>query len=60
MERLDYGKDGYFFAHDLQGTMLVHARMKESAGKNMWEFEDPNGKPLIQDRREVNDHSGNH
>jgi two-component system NarL family sensor kinase len=49
LEKLEYGKDGYFFVYDLQGTMIAHARMKDALGKNMWDFEDPAGGLLIQD-----------
>ncbi|SEN23417.1 two-component system, NarL family, sensor kinase [Nitrosospira multiformis] len=48
LERLEYGKDGYFFVYDLQSTMLVvHPRMPESVGKNMGS--DPIVGPLIKD-----------
>jgi two-component system, NarL family, sensor kinase len=53
LERLEYGKDGYFFVYehsDHQATTIVHPRMKESSmGKNMWDFKDPSGGFLIRE-----------
>lgn len=49
LAKLEYSEDGYFFLFDLQGTMLMHPRLKESVGKNMWNLADPNGKMIIQD-----------
>jgi two-component system NarL family sensor kinase len=49
LEKMDDGKDNYFFLYDLQGTLLVHPKQKESVGENMWNFQDPAGKFLIQD-----------
>ncbi|MBH9579477.1 cache domain-containing protein [Inhella proteolytica] len=45
---LDYGRDGYFFVYDLQGTVLMHARQPELVGRNLWELRDPQGRPTIQ------------
>ncbi|SCX46180.1 cache domain-containing protein [Nitrosospira sp. Nsp1] len=49
LAKLEYSEDGYFFLFDLKGTMLMHPRLKESVGKNMWNLADPNGKMIIQD-----------
>jgi two-component system NarL family sensor kinase len=49
LAKLEYGEDGYLFLYDLEGTMLMHPRLKESVGKNMWNLADPNGKMIIQD-----------
>ena len=45
---LDYGRDGYFFVYDLQGTSLMHSRQPELVGQNLWELRDPQGRPTIQ------------
>lgn len=45
---LDYGRDGYFFVYDLQGTVLMHARQPELVGRNLWALRDPQGRPTIQ------------
>mgnify|MGYP006193923733 CR=1 FL=1 len=49
LEKLEYGKDGYFFVYDHRATMIVHPRMRESVGKNMWDFKDPSGRFLIRE-----------
>lgn len=49
LAKLEYSEDGYLFLYDLKGTMLMHPRLKESVGKNMWNLADPNGKMIIQD-----------
>ncbi|WP_194720934.1 cache domain-containing protein [Noviherbaspirillum malthae] len=45
---LDYGDDGYFFLYDLSGKSLMHPRLPEIVGKNLWELRDPEGNPTIQ------------
>lgn len=49
LKKLEYGNNGYFFLYDLEGTLLMHPKLQESVGKNMWDFKDPTGKPIIQD-----------
>lgn len=39
-----YGADGYFFANDNMGIILVHPRKPELVGKNMWNWRDSSGK----------------
>ena len=46
--RLEYGKDGYFFVYDMQGTNLVHPRQPKLVGKNLWDMKDPFGDSPIQ------------
>ena len=46
--RLEYGKDGYFFVYDMQGTNLVHPRQPKLVGKNLWDLKDPFGDSPIQ------------
>ena len=45
---LDYGDDGYFFAYDLAGRSLMHARQPELVGTDMWNLRDAQGVPTIQ------------
>ncbi|MEC4719512.1 cache domain-containing protein [Noviherbaspirillum sp. CPCC 100848] len=45
---LDYGDDGYFFLYDLSGKSLMHPRLPDLVGKNLWELRDPEGNPTIQ------------
>jgi two-component system, NarL family, sensor kinase len=49
LDKLEYSEDGYFFLYDFQGTMLMHPRLKELVGSNMWDLQDANGKMIIQD-----------
>jgi len=48
LDRLEYGKDGYFFVYDMQGTNLVHPRQPALVGKNLWDMKDPFGDSPIQ------------
>jgi diguanylate cyclase (GGDEF)-like protein len=48
LAKMDYGDDGYFFIYDLQGTNLMHPRLPEVVGKNLWELRDAQGNPTIQ------------
>ena len=48
LREMNYGDDGYFFAYDLAGNNLVHPRKPELVGRNLWDFTDPSGRPVIQ------------
>jgi two-component system NarL family sensor kinase len=48
LAKLDYGDDGYFFVYNLQGVNLMHPRIPEFVGKNLWELRDSQGNPTIQ------------
>ena len=49
ISRLDYGgDDGYFFIYDMHGTTLMHPRQPELVGRNLWNWTDANGSPVIQ------------
>ncbi|GAB2179856.1 cache domain-containing protein [Denitratisoma sp. agr-D3] len=48
LKDMNYGDDGYFFVYDYAGNNLVHPRQPELVGKNLWEFRDPQGLPVIQ------------
>ncbi|WP_221800890.1 methyl-accepting chemotaxis protein [Oceanobacter mangrovi] len=45
----DAGSDGYLFAYDAQGVVLMHGANAKLEGKNLWGFQDPDGKYLIQE-----------
>ncbi|SCX88342.1 two-component system, NarL family, sensor kinase [Nitrosospira sp. Nl5] len=49
LEKMDDGRDNYLFLYSLDGTLLAHPKQIESVGENMWNFQDPAGKFLIQD-----------
>ncbi|MGB0866511.1 MAG: methyl-accepting chemotaxis protein [Granulosicoccaceae bacterium] len=48
-----FGKDGYFFAYDLQGTVKILGPKPQLEGKNMLGVKDPNGVPLFQELADV-------
>jgi two-component system NarL family sensor kinase len=45
---LDFGSDGYFFLYDMSGKSLMHPRLPELVGRNLWDMRDSNGTPMIQ------------
>ncbi|WP_194435533.1 cache domain-containing protein [Vibrio fluminensis] len=47
IEKLRYGKDGYFFVYDQDGTNLVHPILPELQGRNLIDIQDKNGDFLI-------------
>lgn len=48
LSKLDYGADGYFFVYDLQGNNLMHPRLPELVGQNLWNLKDVNGTLIVQ------------
>jgi methyl-accepting chemotaxis protein len=38
----------YVFAYDRQGAVVAHGAKPELEGRNLWEFKDPKGRPVIQ------------
>lgn len=48
LEEMSFGDDGYFFVYDFSGRNLMHPRLHNLVGKNLWEMRDPNGVPVIQ------------
>jgi two-component system, NarL family, sensor kinase len=48
LSKMDYGDDGYFFIYDLHGTNLMHPRLSEFVGKNLWDLRDTHGNLTIQ------------
>ncbi|MFK7792631.1 MAG: methyl-accepting chemotaxis protein [Devosiaceae bacterium] len=49
IEDIRYREIEYFFIHDLEGVMLMHAVRPDLNGENLWELQDPNGKFLFQE-----------
>ncbi len=45
---LTFGADGYFFVYDEKGVNLVHPKLPQIVGKNLWEMADANGNKVIQ------------
>lgn len=48
LENMRFGKDGYFYAYDFDGTALVLPGQEWRIGKNWMALEDKNGVKLIQ------------
>lgn len=48
LSTMRFGKDGYFFAYDFDGTALVVPGQEWRIGKNWFDLEDRNGTKLIQ------------
>lgn len=53
-----YGEDGYFFVYDRDGTCLVHPKLPEIVGKNLWTLRDPRGRRVIPALVESAEHGG--
>jgi two-component system NarL family sensor kinase len=48
LEKMDFGKDGYFFVYDMHGRSLMHPREPELVGRDLWALRDSQGVPTIQ------------
>ena len=49
LKSMEFGEDGYFFVYDYNGINIAHSRKPELEGKNLFNFQDDNGKFLIQE-----------
>jgi len=48
LNAMTFGEDGYFYVYDYAGNNLVHPRLSELVGQNLWDLQDPNGNFVIQ------------
>ncbi len=48
LEKMDFGKDGYFFVYDMHGRSLMHPREPDLVGRDLWALRDPQGTLTIQ------------
>ncbi|MEN3110234.1 cache domain-containing protein [Uliginosibacterium paludis] len=48
LQQLDFGDDGYFFVYDMQGRNLMHPRLPQLVGQDLWDMRDATGAPTIQ------------
>lgn len=48
LQQLDFGDDGYFFVYDQHGRNLMHPRLPDLVGKDLWEMRDKAGELTIQ------------
>lgn len=51
IEQIRFGKDGFIFVVNYQGTVVMSPTQKHLIGKNIWNLEDPNGVKVIQEER---------
>ena len=52
LRHMDFGDladDNYFFVYTMDGINVMHPRLPEIEGKNLWEFKDAAGHYIIQD-----------
>jgi two-component system NarL family sensor kinase len=49
LQKMDFGRDGYFFVYDMQGNSLMHPREPDLVGRNLWAMRDSGGTLPIQD-----------
>ena len=48
LHAMTFGEDGYFYVYDYDGNNLVHPRLTNLVGQNLWDMQDPNGNYVIQ------------
>jgi two-component system, NarL family, sensor kinase len=48
LRSLDFGKNGYFYVYDLNGTNLMHPWWHALEHRNQWNLTDDQGHPIIQ------------
>lgn len=48
LNTMDFGEDGYFYVYDFDGVNLVHPKIADYVGQNLWDLEDPTGNKVIQ------------
>jgi len=58
LEKMDFGKDGYFFVYDMHGRSLMHPREPDLVGQNLWSLRDPQGSLTIQQLIAAASHGG--
>ena len=58
INRLSYGKDGYFFVYDNQGVNLVHPIQSDLVGQNLYNRKDIRGDLVIKTLLEVSREGG--
>ena len=49
LQKMDFGRDGYFFVYDMQGNSLMHPREPGLVGHNLWSLRNPDGALPIQE-----------
>ena len=49
LSSMNFGDDGYFFVYDREGLNLVHPRMPDLIGTNLWNMRDTDGTFVIRE-----------
>ena len=49
LSSMNFGNDGYFFVYDMEGLSLVHPRMPDLIGQNLWNMRDADGVYVIRE-----------
>ena len=49
LSSMNFGDDGYFFVYDKEGLNIVHPRMPELIGQNLWNMRDSDGVFVIRE-----------
>ncbi len=49
LSSMNFGDDGYFFVYDKEGLSLVHPRMPDLVGQNLWNMRDADGTYVIRE-----------
>ncbi|MFM0737370.1 cache domain-containing protein [Paraburkholderia xenovorans] len=58
LEKMDFGRDGYFFVYDMHGRTLMHPREPDLVGRDLWSLRDSQGAPTIQQLLAAASHGG--
>ncbi|EIF34723.1 signal transduction histidine kinase [Burkholderia sp. Ch1-1] len=58
LEKMDFGKDGYFFVYDMHGRSLMHPREPDLVGRDLWALRDAQGALTIQQLLAAASHGG--
>ena len=53
IEKIRYGKEGYFWINDLELNMLMHPVSKSLVGRNVSDVKDPEGKYFFKDIKKL-------
>ncbi len=49
LSSMNFGDDGYFFVYDREGLNIVHPRMPDLVGQNLWDMRDADGTYVIRE-----------
>lgn len=58
LQKMDFGRDGYFFVYDMHGRSLMHPREPDLVGRDLSALRDPQGAPTIRQLLDAAAHGG--